>query len=263
MENATKALLISAGVLFGIIVLTAVIFGFTQISNYYKNKEEMVLSEQIIKFNKQYTTYIKDDVRGTDILSLVNRIVDYNKREADVDGIKFERIKIEIKFDGRISEFKYTPPKGYKGKNDTIINDLDNKNNDNELLRISNKVKEIKSNTGVEFSEEQLQRCTAEISNIFAPDDFKSSEIGSPNYDLAVQKRNSVVSSIIGKNYDDLFNNDDGQKKENAFKQAILEYYQYQRFKRAHFDCETSKVEYNKGTGRIVKLVFKFNGKFE
>lgn len=263
MENATKALLISAGVLFGIIVLTAVIFGFTQISNYYKNKEEMVLSEQIIKFNKQYTAYIKDDVRGTDILSLVNRIVDYNKREADVDGINFERIKIEIKLGDDISEFKYSPPSGYKGKNDTIIKDINNKDNDNELLKISNIMQEIKNNTGVTYSEAQLQRCVAEISNIFAPDDFKNSETDSSSYQLAVQKRNSVVRSIIGKNYDDLFKNDIGQKKENTFKQAILEYYQYQRFKRAHFDCETSKVEYDKGTGRIVKLVFKFNGKFE
>ena len=36
MENATKALLIAAGVLIGIIILSMLLLGYNQISNYYQ-----------------------------------------------------------------------------------------------------------------------------------------------------------------------------------------------------------------------------------
>lgn len=38
-------------------------------------------------------------------------------------------------------------------------------------------------------------------------------------------------------------------------------YYEYVQFKRAKFDCV--ETEYNQQTGRIVKMKFKFTGKFE
>ena len=38
MENATKALLIAAGVLIGIIILSMLLLGYNQISNYYNNR---------------------------------------------------------------------------------------------------------------------------------------------------------------------------------------------------------------------------------
>ena len=96
MENATKALLIAAGVFFGLIVLTAAIFAYTQVVNYYRQEDEMIRTEQVIKFNRQYDAYIRDDVRGNELLSIINKIVDYNRRQADAEGIKFERMIIEI-----------------------------------------------------------------------------------------------------------------------------------------------------------------------
>lgn len=39
MENATKALLIAAGVLIGIIILSMLLLGYNQISNYYQQGE--------------------------------------------------------------------------------------------------------------------------------------------------------------------------------------------------------------------------------
>ena len=40
MENATKALLIAAGVLIGIIILSMLLLGYNQISNYYQQKSD-------------------------------------------------------------------------------------------------------------------------------------------------------------------------------------------------------------------------------
>ncbi len=258
MENATKALLIAGGIFFGLIIITAIIFAYTQIVDYYRSEQEIIKTEQVVKFNQQYDGYIRNDVRGNEILSLINKIVDYNKREADTEGIKFERMIIQISLDGKKSEFKY--PKKYDVENKDIIMDFNNTRSDNDIDKISNMMQTIQGNTGVNYTEAQLQRCATEISNIFAPDDFPNSDKknATPSWVSACKKRNSVVQSIIGKEYDALSANEQLKLKE-----ATLEYYQFQRFKRAHFDCEVSKVEYNKETGRIVKLVFKFNGKFE
>ena len=40
MENATKALLIAAGVLIGIIILSMLLLGYNQISNYYQQQSD-------------------------------------------------------------------------------------------------------------------------------------------------------------------------------------------------------------------------------
>ena len=49
-------------------------------------------------------------------------------------------------------------------------------------------------------------------------------------------------------------------KENSQIRNDVYKYYEYIQFKRAHFDCE--KVEYNNETGRITKMKFKFNGKF-
>ncbi len=47
----------------------------------------------------------------------------------------------------------------------------------------------------------------------------------------------------------------------NKQRTSVFQYYEYVQFKRAKFDCE--KVEYNQQTGRIKRMEFRFNGKFE
>ena len=42
MENATKALLIAAGVLIGIIILSMLLLGYNQISNYYQQQLSLI-----------------------------------------------------------------------------------------------------------------------------------------------------------------------------------------------------------------------------
>lgn len=44
-------------------------------------------------------------------------------------------------------------------------------------------------------------------------------------------------------------------------KEYVYTYYEYIQFKRAKFNC--INVEYNQQTGRIIKMEFEFNGKFE
>lgn len=48
MENATKALLIAAGVLIGIIILSMLLLGYNQISNYYQQQSDNLSLRQIV-----------------------------------------------------------------------------------------------------------------------------------------------------------------------------------------------------------------------
>ena len=86
MENASQALLIAAGILIGLILITMIIYGYDQISNYYNTKEQVKVLEQLSDFNKQYDSYNRDDVRGSDILSLINKIIDYNNFDVFISG---------------------------------------------------------------------------------------------------------------------------------------------------------------------------------
>ena len=48
MENATKALLISVGVLIGIILLSALVLGYNQISSYYQEQSDTIDIKQMV-----------------------------------------------------------------------------------------------------------------------------------------------------------------------------------------------------------------------
>lgn len=249
MENATKALLIAAGIFFGLLILTLCIYMFSQISNYYNQTNEEKLKAEIVKFNSEYEKYASNDVRGTDLLSLINKVVDYNKREATDSTQNYQRIEILVDIKGKEEQFKYTGITSGIDYNNLIQN-LNNKLNDNNLYLISNAVKSIAGG----YKESQLRRLTTNISNIFAP--YSYTDKLSNSYKSAEQKRNSLIKDIIGTNYNDL-----SADEKKQLEKATLEYYQYEQFKKAHFKCVSTK--YNNDTGRIVYLGFEFTGKFE
>ena len=89
MENASKALLIAAGIMIGLIVITMIAYAHGKISNYYESKELTLQSEQLADFNKQFLGYNRADVRGSDLISLVNKIIDYNTNFGE-NGEKIE-----------------------------------------------------------------------------------------------------------------------------------------------------------------------------
>ena len=63
MENATKALLIAAGVLIGIIILSMLLLGYNQISNYYQQQSDNLSLKQIVELNKKFTNYDGKTIR--------------------------------------------------------------------------------------------------------------------------------------------------------------------------------------------------------
>lgn len=82
MENASKALLIAGGILLSIIVLTLFMLMVNSLTDYQQQETQTQKQADIISFNNQYAGYMRDDVSGTDILSLINKVVYYNKTKS-------------------------------------------------------------------------------------------------------------------------------------------------------------------------------------
>ena len=80
MENASKALIMAGSVLIALLVVGALVLMFSNLTSYQNSNEKANKDEQITKFNQEYSTYNRKDVRGNELYSLINRVVDYNSR---------------------------------------------------------------------------------------------------------------------------------------------------------------------------------------
>ena len=81
MENATKALLMAAGILIAIIVLSLAIVVYGRISGFYQTKQSNLNEEQLAEFNNQYIAYDRTDVTGFELVSLINKVIDFNQNK--------------------------------------------------------------------------------------------------------------------------------------------------------------------------------------
>lgn len=240
MENASKALLIAAGILIGLILVTMIIYAHGQISSYYATKEQTAESEQLAAFNKQYIGYNRDDVRGSDLISLVNKIIDYN-----VDKMNYtndEKIEISIIIDntnGQAESFFYNYSKYYNGKaREKLIvpgKTYTHEGNNSIYDNLINQAYEIEA----KYTQALATKLTTKISTLL------------DEYSPRITKEDLFTElKIDPKNYDG---------GETQMQEDILKYYQYIQFKRAHFDC--TDLTYK--NGRVKSFTFKFNGKFE
>lgn len=101
MENATKALLIAAGVLIGIIILSILAYEFAYFSNVSENIKNSMKQEDIFAFNSQFETYAdrKEGVSLQEFASIYYFIEDWNQRQ-EGDSVKLnivEKAGVSIK----------------------------------------------------------------------------------------------------------------------------------------------------------------------
>lgn len=80
MENASKALMIAGGVLIALIILSMLLAMFNNISNMQKEQEEQIKTEQIAAFNAEFEAYNKKLMYGTDVITLINKVAENNKK---------------------------------------------------------------------------------------------------------------------------------------------------------------------------------------
>ena len=91
MENASKALIMAGSVLVSLIIISLLVGFFHQMQNLQQTELSTEQVQQAAEFNKPYTAYERD-VYGSELLSIANKVKDYNKRQAEIE----DYTKIEL-----------------------------------------------------------------------------------------------------------------------------------------------------------------------
>lgn len=262
MENASKALIIAGEVLLSIIIISALLLAFNNLSSYQDVKVKSDRATQIVQFNNKYEAYNKDDIRGNTLYSLLNQVVDYNERKstegnegAEV-GYQPMTIKIDLNSEDGKNKSELTAPdkKQRIFKEDYYKVDSTNNTFDN-LFREIRKL-ELKYTTGV------LNNLANGLTKIFISDDdfnnYKKNNINKAkqiiyNFNSAYgSEKLSADDSKIDNSWSEI--NEKSEIRENVYT-----YYEYLQFTRAHFECVN--VKYDSENGRIIEMDFQFTGK--
>ncbi len=92
MENASKALIIAGGMLLAMMLLAMIVYVGSSMGDMAESQDRKIATEQLKEFNETYLAYNKTRMYGTDVITVVNKTVDYNKRL----GTDEEEYKINI-----------------------------------------------------------------------------------------------------------------------------------------------------------------------
>lgn len=244
MENASKALVMAGGVLIALMIIGALLLTYNGIRNYQQSDTVDLAQLQVGEFNNQFETYNRKDVRGNDLYSLLNRTVDYNKRQTTAGTTTtarnenaFEPMKINVdfasNFNRKLLAYDQNDNKIFK-KNNYDVSSLKN---------ALDKVDKIEDNYGGQTVTNSL---ASNITKIFIDSNDPEEQ----------KKALDNLSAITHKTYtwNDI-------RPGSSMRNDIYTYYEYIQFKRAIFECTGEK--YNDTTGRIVEMNFKFTGKLQ
>lgn len=249
MENVTKALLIAAGILFAVLILSLLAMFGGQLSGYYAEQHNSKIIEQDAKFNAQFENYNGQTIRGNEIISIMNKVVNYNTSIADME--KYDKVILSIDLKGyqnRANDnFKYSDSDTsiFQGKMSANIlkNTATSDVNIRDVANISaDLINELASAGISNISDAQLQALSADIQNIAIDSNAAQS--------LQIT-RNQKLQNILGKNKANSLN----VSQMNTLVNVTKKYYQYTQFKRAMFKC--TGVQHNTfQNGRVIGMTF-------
>ena len=109
MENASNAMLMAASVLIGVLILGLVVIMFNRLSSVEATRQQAEEVSAETEFNKQFESYNRKMLYGTDIISISNLIADYNERQG-ADGyatVAMNKVKVTLN-DEAFDEYGYT-----------------------------------------------------------------------------------------------------------------------------------------------------------
>ena len=126
MENATKALIMAAGVLVGMMIISLGVYLYFSLSDYVTITQESIENNALAKFNSQFTKYINYngsaklfDVTIQDIVTVAN-IAYENNRDYNLDATAKNNINtlyVNVNVEG-VSSF-------YHNANGTAVTGVD------------------------------------------------------------------------------------------------------------------------------------------
>ena len=234
MENVTKALLIAGGILFAVLILTLLVIFYNQLSSYYTEQNNAKMNEQVVEFNNKFENYNGQTIRGNELISVMNKVVDYNRTYSDIQGA--ERLTINVDLQGHQKDLLYTGTSSQDTlssfKKATITNSNGNDSGLNEVAGLSTT---LQAKYGL--TDTELQKLSSEISVICNTSTNESD----------IKARDEKLKKILGSKY--------STSKLNDYKKAAMQYYQLTQFKRAMFEC--TEMIHSSDSGRINKITFK------
>lgn len=240
MENAARALVMAAGVLLGILIISLLMFAYSKYQALGAVQENIAAIESIVEFNAQFDTYNRDDVRGNDLLSLVNKISSYNETQSEKYGYGELTISIatttaatsKFSYDG--SSLKWLPANNVTLSISTLEAMLEEVNLiENDLGSVS-----IAGNLVNKIGAME----TAKYNSVDA--EYRGENDDWTVYPIALI--GATKFNTLGWNYDVMMS-------------KLYTYYEYSKFKQGYFDCKNVTTDAN--TGRMTGFWFEFNGK--
>ena len=222
MENASKALIMAGSILISIMVITLLVMGYNNLTETMSAKNDEDAVEQVTQFNKQYDVYYRNNLYGSDILSLANKVDDYNERQSKEQG--YAKLDMEVTFTKSINAYN----------NEMILNKNESPYNaqqiNNKLELLQTKLDRYEGKNAITVGKQKIPSLSGLRSNELE----KVLESLVPN--ISKEKKEEVqeeISKYLG--YSSALTN----LKSKTFK--------------------ATKFEYDETTKRITKMIFKEN----
>lgn len=104
MENASRALIMAAGVLIGILILSLAIFLFMDFGSTSKEIYSQIEQVQLTQYNTQYDVYVgRTDITIYEIISVANLAKENNQYYQDYTDFRQKyQVSIQLKVDNTI-----------------------------------------------------------------------------------------------------------------------------------------------------------------
>ena len=142
MENASKALIMAAGVLIGILIISLAVYLFADLGGTSAKINKQVEQQKIVQFNSQFTSYIEKELTIYDVVTILGYAQENNKY---YEGSNDEQIQVILK-NKTITEYSE------EQKKQLIESDQNNLAN-NELKKYKLQEKNIKYNKNGKVTE--------------------------------------------------------------------------------------------------------------
>lgn len=270
MENASKALLIAGGVLFTMLIVGVIVFARDRFSEYYSSQSVIKGIENTAEFNKQFTNYEKENVTGNELISLINKVIDYNDRESSAvtNNSQASPITININFVSSAyrKNFLYNATgTNYLFTSNTYSQAGSAYSGDTNYSFKNDIIKKVQASVDEVGSERDIEKIAKDIWAIFENGNASLQEqskgiTSDQKREAAIKQYNAYISSDETKQVS-TWNQLLTQKKD-----AVYRYYEYVQFKKGIFKC--TGITYNQSTdnastGRVETLNFEFTNKFQ
>ena len=282
MENASKALLIAGSVLIAILILSLLVYAFNVFSEYQTSKDELDLIEDISKFNEQFTNYDRDNVRGYELISFVNQVIDYNKRRTKAEGAvgedKYTPVTVVIELGDKTKRKQLTREGDPQVFTYTSYTQSDTKNAFADVITPMQKIEEdfggATAATNLAKSYDEIYNKQNDVNNV--KDKPENNERNTKlNWISAAKTFNNycennkydvkisdTISADFIKGHLGEINTGDTKILEKSrlnIKNALNNYYEYMQFKRCIFKSDSNAIQYDDVSGRIKYMKFTFN----